>query len=114
MGSVFSMKRFLSLLTICLMLGEGAASAQSNAADAAESANRDRFDRTMVRGLSAKLSRSRALCTSAKESSDANAETWCAKQAKDEESLRSFCEIVLSRGGNWALAPCSTALETNP
>jgi hypothetical protein len=113
MGSLFFMKRILLLLTIFLMLGEGTANAQSNV-DAAESANRDRFDRTMVRGLSAKLSRSRALCTSAKESSDANAETWCAKQAKDEDSLRSFCEIVLSRGGNWASAPCNAALETNP
>jgi hypothetical protein len=114
MGSVFFMKRFLPLFAICLMLGTDAARAQNNSADAAEAANRDRFDRTMVRGLSAKLNRSRALCTAAKDNSDANAESWCAKQAKDEESLRSFCEIVLSRGGNWAALPCNAALETNP
>jgi hypothetical protein len=114
MGSVFSMKKFLPLLVICLMLGAGAARAQSNPVDAAEAASRERFDRNMVRGLSSKLTRSRALCTAAKGNSDANAEAWCAKEAKDEESLRSFCEVVLSRGGNWAAAPCNSALETNP
>jgi hypothetical protein len=114
MGSVFSMKKILPVLVICLILGPGAARAQGNPVDAAEAASRERFDRNMVRGLSSKLTRSRALCTSAKSNSDANAEAWCAKQAKDEESLRSFCEVVLSRGGNWAEAPCNSALETNP